>query len=110
MNFLRSLLKAKKPDLHVALEKAWEVAEKDFFPLYATTDESQNSASHSKSLENYLNSILEPFPNLFEETSPVHLSPFAAAVTAGARSRPEGDDALLRQLHPAHARDGGSRH
>jgi hypothetical protein len=75
MNPLRDLLKAKRPDLFNALENAWQIAEKDFFPLMTSSDESLNSSLHSKNLENYLNSILDPYPQLFEQKSPVFLSP-----------------------------------
>jgi hypothetical protein len=75
MNYLRDLLKCEKPELAVALENAWAVANKEVFPAMSSSDDSINSLPHSQNLETYLNSILEPCQNLFNENSTIYLSP-----------------------------------
>lgn len=75
MSYLRELLKTKRLELYTSLENAWTVANKEVFPVMYSTDESINSYPHSQNLEAYLNSILEPLKDLFDENSEIFLSP-----------------------------------
>jgi hypothetical protein len=76
MSLARELLKSREPELYNALENAWKIAFKEVFPTMYSNDESINSQPHSQNLENYLNSIFEIHPELFENQSGVTISPY----------------------------------
>jgi hypothetical protein len=75
MTNLRELLRSQDPELYAALENSVKVARKDIFPALSSKDESLNSSPHSQNLENYLNSILGIYPDLFRENSKVNMTP-----------------------------------
>jgi len=70
-------LKSADQGLFNSFENLKEVIAKNFFPRMPASSktDSLNSLPHISNLETYFNKILEPYADLFNPKSPVHLSP-----------------------------------
>lgn len=76
MESFRELLKFKNSELHTAFLENLKYLENSILPLLSSKGESLNSLPHLKNNENYLNGILSPNEELFNEKLPLFITPY----------------------------------
>jgi hypothetical protein len=76
MESLRDLLGIKNNELITAFIESLKYLNISIFPLLGSNGESLNSLPHLVNNENYLNGILPPIEDLFDEKFPLFISPY----------------------------------